>query len=418
LDACRDNPYNDFPWLSNSNKNKDLREITPQKNVIISYATLAGKKAYPGKDEEHGIYTKYLLKIIQNTFGLKIEDIFKRVSYLIEKEKDTQVPCITTSLNVDFCFDNLYSKEVESRFDEVFSIDICEDFLASTGFKYKNNNYITLYKTNPFEYFYTEVRDTQDEWFGQCITFSSDEKIAVACSDGIIRLWRPDDETGKPIIHLLKGHSKSVFSICFSPDGNLLASAGRGGEIKLWDVQEESLIRFYEEEYGEYEEEHEKDVYCVTFSPDGKLLATASYTGIALWDLCELSTSNPIYKINENVCYVVAFSPDGQRLASGGEKNLKLWERDAANTWKLNFLLKENTTSNTNALKFSPNGEVLASGDYTVSLWDVSTGVLLQTFDESKQSDDIFYSIAYSSDGKMIFAGYNNSKIKRWCKGE
>src|SRR5262249_11158447 len=67
--------------------------------------------------------------------------------------------------------------------------------------------------------------------------------LAAAHFDRTIRIW--DVQTGE-LVRKLDGHTDRILDVRFSPDGNLLASAGgpiRGpdkgpvaGELKLWDL--------------------------------------------------------------------------------------------------------------------------------------------------------------------------------------
>jgi WD40 repeat protein len=52
--------------------------------------------------------------------------------------------------------------------------------------------------------------------------------------DTRIRIWRVADQ--RPVL-VLKSNKKGVTSVAFSPDGSLLASADRGGAIRLWRVR-------------------------------------------------------------------------------------------------------------------------------------------------------------------------------------
>ena len=76
----------------------------------------------------------------------------------------------------------------------------------------------------------------------------------------------------------LAGHTGSVDSVTFSPDGSVLASGSYDKSIKLWDVATGEEIRTLTG--------HMYAIYSVTFSPDGRTLASASYDKtIKLWNV-------------------------------------------------------------------------------------------------------------------------------------
>jgi hypothetical protein len=97
--------------------------------------------------------------------------------------------------------------------------------------------------------------------------FSPDgELLATAGWDETVRLW--DAATGEPRGEPLTGHTDWVNAVAFSPDGELLASAGEDGTVRLWDAATGKP-------HGEPLTGHTEGVNAVDFSPDGELLASS-----------------------------------------------------------------------------------------------------------------------------------------------
>src|SRR5438105_565359 len=80
----------------------------------------------------------------------------------------------------------------------------------------------------------------------------------------------------------LTGHTDSVWSVAFSPDGKRIVSGGRDQTVKVWDAQTgtETLSL----------KGHTDWVNSVAFSPDGKRIASGSGGGlnktgeVKVWD--------------------------------------------------------------------------------------------------------------------------------------
>ena len=91
------------------------------------------------------------------------------------------------------------------------------------------------------------------------------------------------DGVGSPtqpveLLATLHGHTSSVNSVAFSPDGDKLASGGGDATVKLWDVNARREIATL---HG-----HTDDVWSVAFSPDGDTLASGSRDNmVKLWHM-------------------------------------------------------------------------------------------------------------------------------------
>ena len=134
----------------------------------------------------------------------------------------------------------------------------------------------------------------------------------------------------------------SVASLAFSPNGRLLATCGGSfadfsetfdgilrmglratgpGRLKVWDVQAGTLMH---DLVG-----HNNQAYAVAFSPDGRLLASAGRwmrdrdrgNGVILWDPLAGTAIHSLIRTTANGgVRSIAFSPDSKMLAMGTQR--------------------------------------------------------------------------------------------------
>lgn len=244
------------------------------------------------------------------------------------------------------------------------------------------------------------------------ISFSPDgQTIASGSADKTIKLWSIHGNLLRTL-----PETDQVWSVEFSPDGKMIAAASNDKTVKLWSV-EGKLLRTLKG--------HENKVYRVRFSPDGKTLASSGYDGtIRLWDtnngkLLQLIKDSDVIKVGGAI-YGIDFSPDGQILASTG------YDDDQVKIWKLNGKLlnilktpqQQQKIDNlqqkiVSSVKFSPNGKILASGNYdgTIKLWNFREGKLIKTI---AAHQDQIYDIAFSSDSQMIASTSRDNTVRLW----
>jgi WD40 repeat protein len=108
--------------------------------------------------------------------------------------------------------------------------------------------------------------------------------------------------------------------------------------------------------------------------------------------------------------FALAFSPDGRLLASGGEDySVKVWELSTGHLLRT----LAGHAGEINAVTFSPDGRILASAsrDKSVKLWDATTGKLVRTL--NKHSESVL-AIAFASDGRSLASWGTDNTVKFW----
>src|SRR5262249_10908190 len=114
-----------------------------------------------------------------------------------------------------------------------------------------------------------------------------------------------------------------IHGVAFSPDGEVLASAGGDGTIKIWNSRTRKRMQTFQA--------HLDSVGSVAFHPHGKHLASPGEDlTVKVWDLTapgEAVWTEPCDAVRKfGTAYTIAFSPDGRLLAAGSDGVVKVWD--------------------------------------------------------------------------------------------
>ncbi len=297
----------------------------------------------------------------------------------------------------------------------------------------------------------------------QSIAFSPDgDALLTASRDTTARTF--DVATGKAT-RVLRAHPSVVWCAAFSPDGQTIATAGADGFVKLWGSEaqtpfvplpldwprmrdsvgglamlsasvsrsgrrlayftsQDRALRILDLLTGTTEttlfgNSDDRAFTCMEISPDGRLAASGTRAGLVqLWDL---PNGNERLTIPAHPYYVhsLAFSPNGQLLASGdigmglGEDyhaSVRVWEvPNGKQRCELPF-----QGSGVRDLAFSPDGDFLAAtadDQGKAPIWRLTDG---ERHCELAGHTEPMGALRFSPDGKLIATGADDRTVRLW----
>jgi len=137
------------------------------------------------------------------------------------------------------------------------------------------------------------------------VAFSPDGTLlaTAAYKDPIVHVF--DARTGEVRLEL-DGHGIGADAVAFFPDGKRLATTASDGVLRLWGVEDGSLLRA--------RRGHDGSITSLAVHPDGSRIATGrdDYATV-IWDP---ETLEPLSRfLDRDVIYALSFSRDGSRLA-------------------------------------------------------------------------------------------------------
>jgi WD40 repeat protein len=138
-----------------------------------------------------------------------------------------------------------------------------------------------------------------------CFAFSSNGRSLVVGGGAELGLW--DTQTHEPVTRLSRIETSPIVAVTLAPNGESVGVALMSGTVEVWNLAKKSYSTW----------KAHKGQFVLAFLPDGKALVTAGRDGnLKLWDV---ATQKPKLSLGRtsNAFYSVAIIPDGSRVAAG-----------------------------------------------------------------------------------------------------
>ncbi|KAJ8942237.1 hypothetical protein NQ318_003084 [Aromia moschata] len=221
---------------------------------------------------------------------------------------------------------------------------------------------------------------------------STGDWIALGCGGlGQLLVWEWQSET---YVMKQQGHANNMSCVSYSMDGQLIATGGEDGKVKLWNVNSGFCFVTFSE--------HSNAVNAITFSGNKKFVVSASLDGtVRAYDVIRYRNFRTFTSTRPMQFSCVAIDSSGEFVAAGGQDvfEIYLW---SVKTGRLLEILAGHEGP-VSGLAFSPiitsTMMVSVSWDKTLRIWDaIEKGSAHETID--LPADGIC--VAFKPDGQDV----------------
>ncbi len=211
----------------------------------------------------------------------------------------------------------------------------------------------------------------------RAVTVSPDNSLIATCgNDNLVKIWRMDDGS---LVREMAGHERHVYNVAFHPDGKQLASGDLMGNLFHWDVETGKLVRkLAVSSLSKFDKTFKADIggfRDLEFSADGSTIACAGITNVSNafagvgnplveawdWTAGKQKIAHGSKAKVKGVCWGTAIHPDGFMIGAvgGSGGHLFFWKPDGKEEFHTLKL-----PSDARDLDLSPDGEHLVTAHY------------------------------------------------------
>jgi WD40 repeat protein len=210
----------------------------------------------------------------------------------------------------------------------------------------------------------------------QCCAFSPDGELLLSAGDDVVCLW---DMKKLNVINTLK-QSYVINRLALSGDGKWLAVGLDNNKIKIWNMPSLKEVATITEE---------SPLASIAINNNGSLLATVGYYNTNLWDV---ANQNKVNSLSQQGISIICFSSDNKYLASGSVGEVVLWDMNPYADIFNNQVVEPN-----GKLAFSWGGIKNGLGQNYPNPFNPETWIPYQLADDSEATIGI-----YNAEGQLI----------------
>ncbi len=212
--------------------------------------------------------------------------------------------------------------------------------------------------------------------------------------------------TQQPTPHQLaqvvyRGHTELVWSVAWSPDGQLIASTSNDYTVQVWQPASGKRVSVY----------NTSSVHAAAWSPNGRLIAFTDDDAVRGWNPSSGNSSSQFsYAVDPEGTWSVAWSPAGERIAVGSFSGVEI-----LNVANGEVVFKHDRPyAEVMAVTWSPDSRYIAwgsSGYNTVEVWEVATNRRAYIYYGPRKDNAV--ATAWSPNGKYLAFG-SAGEVQVW----
>jgi len=235
--------------------------------------------------------------------------------------------------------------------------------------------------------------------------------LVSASQDGKLLVW---DAMTTNKVHAIPLRSSWVMTCAYSPSGSLVACGGLDNICSIYNLKSKDVpIRVCRELNA-----HSGYLSCCRFISDRQIVSSSGDMSCMLWDI---DAGSKVIEFNDHNGDVMSLSvnpQDKNSFVSGAcDATAKVWDLRSGKCTQ-SFTGHD---SDINAVQFFPTGMAFGTGsdDNSCRLFDIRADREMMVYGNENISCGIT-SVAFSSSGRLLFAGYDDFNCNVWdtLKGE